>query len=288
MLVSEDFFSESERQIEELDLSFNRLSATSYLSVVLNEFFRHIHNIKSICSAYGLPQLVSFIHDYEDLLSVLRVNKTCMSPAVMELLMEGKEHIKNAIFSLKHGGEPKFCNQILVGKLRVISEEITKNKGKRPDGPLSHLCIELEKIVLDTAKLLGKKVIFFVEGDELQMKIEQVEKIRNVLVLLVKNAVMHNVESASQRQEKGKETIGKVKIAFSITDQQLSIEVSDDGAAANGAHLDLIRFNVDILSGTLSQKTMPGKACMFKITLPLTSELNNGMIEKKSINSRTA
>lgn len=85
------------------------------------------------------------------------------------------------------------------------------------------------RVIRDLSKQLNKKVNFFVEGKNIPVDREILEKLESPLNHLIRNAIDHGIELPEERIKKGKTEAGTIKIEVSHRAGMLSIVVSDDG-----------------------------------------------------------
>ncbi|NMB99044.1 MAG: hypothetical protein GYA35_02065 [Thermoanaerobaculaceae bacterium] len=95
--------------------------------------------------------------------------------------------------------------------------------------PLNTLFNQLRRIVYDESKKEGKKVTVETKGGDAPMDKALLDIASEALGHLVRNAVVHGIESPEERQKKGKTAAGTVKIISSVHSSEVSIIVADDG-----------------------------------------------------------
>ena len=106
--------------------------------------------------------------------------------------------------------------QELVTRIRMI-----------PIGPTLHT---FARTVRDLARTLGKEVRLSIEGGEIELDMRVVEKIRDPLTHMVRNAVDHGIEAPAVRAAAGKSPVGTVGLRARHDAGSIVIELSDDGA----------------------------------------------------------
>jgi len=106
--------------------------------------------------------------------------------------------------------------QELVTRIRMI-----------PIGPTLQ---QFGRTVRDIARQLGKQVRLTIEGGEIELDMRLVEKIRDPLTHMVRNAVDHGIESPQVRTAAGKNAWGTVRLNAFHDAGSIVIELSDDGA----------------------------------------------------------
>lgn len=106
--------------------------------------------------------------------------------------------------------------QELVTRIRMI-----------PIGPTLQ---QFGRTVRDLARQLGKQVRLSIEGGEIELDMRVVEKIRDPLTHMVRNAVDHGIEAPQVRTAAGKDAWGTVRLRAFHDAGSIVIELSDDGA----------------------------------------------------------
>jgi two-component system chemotaxis sensor kinase CheA len=103
--------------------------------------------------------------------------------------------------------------------------------------PLQTLFRYLGRIVHDESARDGKQVRFETEGGGTPLDKALLELAGEALGHLVRNAVNHGIEAPAWRLEAGKKAEGTVRLEAAVRGQEVHIEVSDDGAGIDPAHL---------------------------------------------------
>lgn len=88
---------------------------------------------------------------------------------------------------------------------------------------------KFHRIVRDVANIESKNVNLVLEGSEIEIDRNVLKTISDSLVHLVRNAVSHGVEDASERTKINKSAIGKLVLRASNDKDSVLIEVEDDG-----------------------------------------------------------
>jgi two-component system chemotaxis sensor kinase CheA len=95
--------------------------------------------------------------------------------------------------------------------------------------PLKHIVDRLPRMVRDLCKSLGKEVDFKIEGSDVTVDRNAIDKIQDPLIHMVRNAIDHGIEPPDVRERTGKNRTGKVILRASKLKDHVLIEVSDDG-----------------------------------------------------------
>jgi two-component system chemotaxis sensor kinase CheA len=95
--------------------------------------------------------------------------------------------------------------------------------------PVSQVFRRFHRLVRDVGAKLGKQIRLEVEGDETEADKGVVEDLYEPLVHLLRNAMDHGLETPAEREAAGKPPVGTIRLRASRRDDQVVIEVSDDG-----------------------------------------------------------
>ena len=99
--------------------------------------------------------------------------------------------------------------------------------------PLSMVTPSLHRAVRDVARAGGKDVRWEVEGADTEIDRNVLEKLRDPLLHLVRNAVDHGIESPQERKAAGKQPQGTVRLKAAQQGSEIVITITDDGAGIN-------------------------------------------------------
>jgi two-component system chemotaxis sensor kinase CheA len=95
--------------------------------------------------------------------------------------------------------------------------------------PVDLIFNRFPRMVRDLARVENKKIDFTVEGTEIEVDRTILDKISDPLIHLLRNAVDHGIESATERNKAGKSETGLIRLTASREKEHVVIEVSDDG-----------------------------------------------------------
>jgi two-component system chemotaxis sensor kinase CheA len=87
--------------------------------------------------------------------------------------------------------------------------------------------------VRDFQKSSGKKINFFVSGDEYEVDKSILEMIADPLVHLLRNAIDHGLETPEERIKADKPETGQIRLQASQTGTEVWITITDDGCGLN-------------------------------------------------------
>jgi len=99
--------------------------------------------------------------------------------------------------------------------------------------PAETILTPLKRVVRDIASTENKQVELILEGGQLEMDRVVLEKIRDPLIHLLRNAVDHGIEPPSERVKIGKNEIGQIKISLARDGNNVNLSIKDDGSGIN-------------------------------------------------------
>ncbi len=150
-----------------------------------------------------------------------------VSEVTRELKNTYRESYEFAQWSVGHSGQLGLVSNALEDGLRNIRMQ-----------PLGPFLDSFARVIRDAARKQGKKVRFESRGREIQVDRSVLERLREPMIHLVRNAVAHGIESPERRRQCGKPELGVVRLAASLIGEKVCLEVHDDGA---GVDADAVR-----------------------------------------------
>ena len=109
---------------------------------------------------------------------------------------------------------------------RQFQDEITNLKLV----PLSTIFDLLPRLVRDVAESTKKSINFVIEGKDVELDKIIVDKLKTILIHILRNAVDHGCESPDIREKKGKPKEANVILKAFNRGDNIEIDVSDDGS----------------------------------------------------------
>jgi len=110
----------------------------------------------------------------------------------------------------------------LIGSLR---DEITRSRMV----PVGQAFERFERLVRDTSHELGKAVEFDLSGTDIEVDKSVLDEIGDPVIHLLRNALDHGVETASERRKSGKNAIARLTLSAERERAEVVIHVTDDG-----------------------------------------------------------
>jgi two-component system chemotaxis sensor kinase CheA len=113
--------------------------------------------------------------------------------------------------------------------LAVITKSLQDGIMKARMLPIGSVFARFRRVVRDLSRASGKEVALELFGEETEIDKKVIDRIGEPLVHLVRNAVDHGLEPASEREARGKPAAGTVRLGASQQGDHICIEVTDDG-----------------------------------------------------------
>lgn len=197
----------------------------------LRTIFREVHGLKGDASSLSLHGFVSIAEHLEDSLRDLQSRKTLngedfltLAVSLEELfnLTQTIEDFNNRINNLNTDNNGKSSRQAVQ---RAANSEPVKG--------------QLSKYVEELAQRNHKKVDFSCEGmDNQAVNLTIRSQLRELAVQLLRNAVVHGIETPEERIKQHKLDAGHIRLVLEDGDDFVRLTVQDDG---EGINLESIR-----------------------------------------------
>ncbi|MFP4001036.1 MAG: chemotaxis protein CheA [Thermoplasmata archaeon] len=142
----------------------------------------------------------------------------------------------------------------ITGRIDRITSELRESVLDLKMTEIKSVFRRFPRMVRDLAKENDKEIDFQMEGEEIELDRTILDRITNPMVHLLRNAVDHGIEPAEERKAKGKPPEGKLKVAARQQEENVVIEVSDDG---RGLDVGKIK-NKAIKSGLIDEEEAEG------------------------------
>ncbi|MCX5681285.1 MAG: hybrid sensor histidine kinase/response regulator, partial [Candidatus Omnitrophica bacterium] len=114
--------------------------------------------------------------------------------------------------------------------------------------PVSYLFNTFPRAMRDLARTKGKEINFVIKGEETRIDKAILDKIKDPLMHLLRNAIDHGIESKDARLKSGKPEQGNVILSASQEGSHIAIEVSDDGVGIDVARVKEIAIQQGIIA----------------------------------------
>ncbi|HID22471.1 MAG TPA: hypothetical protein EYP14_08725, partial [Planctomycetaceae bacterium] len=95
--------------------------------------------------------------------------------------------------------------------------------------PLRVLFDQLPRFVRDCSRRENKSVELIIEGEQTRVDRHVLEKLRDPIIHLIRNAISHGIEPAEERTRTGKPAVGRVRLVSQQCGDRIRIVCEDDG-----------------------------------------------------------
>ena len=178
--------------------------------------------------------------------------------------------------------------------------------------PISTITGPLPRAVRDLARAAGKEVEFVVTGADTELDRVILETLSEPLTHLLRNAIVHGIETPAERERAAKPARGRVELRAVPRGSMVEIVIADDGRgvsrevieaagregslagllarpgfstagevtelAGRGVGLDAVKSYVNALGGNLSIRSQPGHGMEVALLLPLGLALSEVLL----------
>lgn len=99
--IINEFITESEGHLEEIDSLFVEMEVKGYDKELLDKTFRGIHTIKGAAGFLGFKQIIDIAHRTETIMKCLRDGKMSITAGLMDVILESTGTLKRILFHIK-------------------------------------------------------------------------------------------------------------------------------------------------------------------------------------------
>lgn len=226
----------------------------------IGRLFRDLHTIKGNAGTYGFERLSKLAHQGEDILEDLKEPITVRTAVTLQALLDRIDQMDAAYNEILEtekrlsGGGGEGDTMVLVserklehvrrmaqamhaGNALVADSEAVRTLAEAceriRDVPLARLSDKYRGLVARLSEKLGKQIHFECSPAHLELSPHFFHAVDEALVHLLRNAVDHGVETVPDRAVSGKPERGTIRLEVGISDDQVSIVLSDDGAGVD-------------------------------------------------------
>ncbi len=195
--------------------------------------FREIHNFKGEAASLKLEFFETAAHKMEDTLAELRDKQDLTGNDYLGLTVQ-LENLISYTQQVEHLTEKLGQFAIVSGnKAKTVSTPVASN---RPGRTWDHL----HEFVQNIAARNGKLVKLVASGlSELELEPGYEQQLKEIVIQLLRNSVVHGIETPSDRELCEKPMEGRIDLRLAkISDTEMELTVMDDGA---GLDYDAIR-----------------------------------------------
>jgi chemotaxis protein histidine kinase CheA len=222
----------------------------------IDAMFRQVHTIQGEARAFDLGQLGNAARVFEDYLALLRSRlRTAVAPTDDDRrVLAG--HLTATLAALEGAATllveaspigPAIVEQVTVrrpdlervlGLARDRRDELGEAIERLAARPFGEALLYLSEAVPSWAERYGRRVALEVEGRDAPIPPALARALPPALTHLARNAVVHGIEPATEREAAGKPATGRLRVRAESTPGGLEIRFSDDGRGLDRAAIE--------------------------------------------------
>ncbi|BCB95188.1 hybrid sensor histidine kinase/response regulator [Dissulfurispira thermophila] len=111
----------------------------------------------------------------------------------------------------------------------LLSDELRSTALTLRMVPLSMVFDSMPRMVRDLSRTLGKDIDIIIEGSEIELDKQIVDRLAEPILHLIRNAIDHGLEPADERKNANKPAKGTIRLSASYDAASVLIDVRDDG-----------------------------------------------------------
>lgn len=114
--------------------------------------------------------------------------------------------------------------------------------------PVTYLFDPYVREIRDLSHQKGKDVVVNVSGGEMLWDKAIMDRMREPILHLLRNALDHGIEAPEEREKRGKSRVGEIQLSVSREGGQVVLEVRDDGAGISVAQVRAVALHKGLVS----------------------------------------
>jgi chemotaxis protein histidine kinase CheA len=239
--------------LDDSDVAFKMINATlrdpardsASFRRKIDGLFRQIHSIKGEASAIGLGSMEARAHALESDLAALRERTDLSGDDFLPLLTKFDDLVshsqsvrdmvvKLASFRDSFAAKPAAAHSTSTGdsttRAPKLSEEAVAAEATLQRSAREGFVASAQQLADRIANDYGKKVVVSCRGHD-QVPESYRRPVKDVLIQLIRNAVVHGIELPADRQAAGKTPEGHIRIQFEMVEggRAFRMQCEDDG-----------------------------------------------------------
>ncbi|MDR2717619.1 MAG: hypothetical protein LBB89_06100 [Treponema sp.] len=212
--VFSDFLGDAEYEFTRIDETLKNDDFSAHEALV--EVYQSVHAIKSNAVILGLNTFGDKVHALESQIKKLREQET-------EVPFDDMLHLTMELEKLSKEKDG----------FKTVIDRINSFKVGNTDGKKQNEYVLIESLTKATNRAsadMGKKVKFIAtEIDSIALEKGPRRVIKEVLMQLIRNSVVHGVELPDERRAKGKNETGIIRLSIKTDGKIIQVKLIDDG-----------------------------------------------------------
>lgn len=140
----------------------------------------------------------------------------------------------------------------LLGQLQRMKQDLQHTVMQTRMEPVSTISSRLQRSVRQACRATGKQTELVMEGADVLLDSEVLEKLADPLMHMLRNAVDHGVETPEQRVAANKNAVGTIRLRFLQEGHNVVVQCIDDGGGLNYPRIREIAINKGLLDSRAS------------------------------------
>jgi len=218
------------KKLTEVSVRYEGNKSTDNMRNLLNYTFNTIHNLKGNAQLIDLELMVDNFQDIEEIIVNLKQKHKLQGNDFLRILYQIDETDKMAENMLQ-----------MLNRIAEIKSEISRETNPSFNNEMKEKLVDslkrgLERMAVENGKSVDLNVNYI---DETNIPEHYKLSIRDILIQLMRNSLVHGIESDEDRLSKGKLISAKLDVQLQmLNDNSLKLVYKDDG---KGIDLDLIK-----------------------------------------------
>jgi two-component system chemotaxis sensor kinase CheA len=274
--------------LDDSDVAFKMINATlrdpardsASFRRKIDGLFRQIHSIKGEAAAIGLGSMESRAHALESDLAGLRERTDLSGDDFLPLLtkfddlVSHSQSVRDMVTKLasfrdsfgKHqaaSGAPAASSGDSTGRMPKLTEDAAQAEQTLQRSAREGFVASAQQLADRIANDHGKKVVVTCRGHDLVPETYR-RPVKDVLIQLIRNAVVHGIETPAEREALGKSPEGHIRIQFEMVEngRAFRMQCEDDGRGLTPDKLRKTAVGKGIISQNDAQALSDQEAMM--------------------------
>jgi two-component system, chemotaxis family, sensor kinase CheA len=170
------------------------------------------------------------------------------SPGLSRLaLLVGSIEQRTAAVS-RQARRARRSNRSRTWSLQQLGRQLDRDVQRARMAPADSLFEGYRKMMRDLARDENKKIEFTAASASVHADRRVLDALKDPIMHILRNAVSHGIEPASERAAKGKKPAGEVRLQIDTDGQRLIVTIEDDGRGVDGERVSQVAVRAGILS----------------------------------------
>jgi ligand-binding sensor domain-containing protein/signal transduction histidine kinase len=235
-----EFLDSAQRELNLVDSLLKHAGDDRKYHQILEEIYRSIHMIKGNATLLELKFFIELAHKFEEKISEIKRNSTVTGKDFIPLVLHLGE-IKQSLTEIKN----------LIEKMGHFHHHLETKK--RTDNDV--LLKSIKNMVYNLSKEVKKEVEFnYNQFDIATLPYNYRLVVKDILIQLVRNALIHGIESPEERIQRNKKPLATISISSKMDGSNFILKFRDDGRGLQISKLKEFAFS----SETIAYKDFDG------------------------------